>query len=132
MSFWLIKLLTPFYLVVANECAPGCNSTMFSDDICQSLCNNFECDYDNNSCLCSTGCKPEYIMDNTSCHPECNNPNCNFQNFVCGTCASDCYSNMTGNGICDKNCNNSACGYDKGDCSCASGCQSFYNHSSEM
>ena len=52
--------------------------------------------------------------------------------LAAGDCAPGCDSTMLSNGICDSECNNPACTYDFGDCSCAIGCLSYYNHSSKF
>ena len=98
---------------------------------CFSACNNEQCGYGNSACLCSAGCTPDKLNDNT-CNSECDNSQCNLQNNVCGDCASKCFNSMIGNGVCNKECNNANCGYDSGDCSCAPGCDSFYNTSTQQ
>jgi len=74
---------------VLSECASGCLDSWKGDGMCDSVCNNAECNYDNGDCdggtsgtSCSTGC-PDSFLGDGFCDSNCNNADCNYDNGDC-------------------------------------------------
>jgi len=67
-----------------QDCSPGCLDTWPSDGICDELCDNEACNYDNGDCDCSPGCH-NTIQGDGVCDEDCNNHSCNYDDGDCST-----------------------------------------------
>ncbi|CAK0856453.1 unnamed protein product [Prorocentrum cordatum] len=84
-------------------CADGCYNGWPGDGYCDSVCNNWECNYDGGDCDATPEPEPEP-------EPEW------WTTTDKELCADGCYNGWPGDGYCDSVCNNWECNYDGGDC----------------
>uniref|UniRef100_A0A8C6ULA4 Neurogenic locus notch homolog protein 1 n=1 Tax=Neogobius melanostomus TaxID=47308 RepID=A0A8C6ULA4_9GOBI len=97
--------------------------------ICDVLCNNHACGWDNGDCSlnfddpwknCSASLQCWRYFNNDRCDSQCDNAGCLYDGFDCqnleGQSISDKILNHYADGHCDQGCNNAECGWDGLDC----------------
>lgn len=45
-----------------SGCQDTCAGDLFHNSACDEECNTSECDWDNQSCVCDSGCTPEDLL----------------------------------------------------------------------
>ena len=104
----------------------GCPASFIGDGLCDSDCNNAECNFDGGDCEdppdCAVGCLATMLADGV-CDAACNVADCSYDYGDCSATeeCSDLCSGWGGDGYCDLSCNTDLCGWDAGDC-CESTC----------
>jgi len=117
--------------VGGGVCNPKCTEDLLANGICDAVCHDASCWFDNGDCshlkLGCPGCEPAYLGDG-SCDDSCFTEACGWDHGDCidetggfviplrPRCHAACPPSWLGDGECDPACNLPACASDGGDC----------------